>query len=265
MVETFHLTILLIRIVSTAPSHNQQRGACASLTFQRQVVQELSDEQVRGFWEQEYTALRYKNATDAVAPIANKLGAFLAHPLVRQAVCEPTEPIRFRRIMDEGQALIVNLAAGRLGADTANVLGGLILSGIANAALSRADSTTRRPFFVYVDEFHSFSSGSLMAMLPQLRKYGIGITLAHQYLEQVERPLLAAVLGNVGSLMVFRVGAADAPFLANQMAIDNPRNLTGLANYECYARVMVDGVRTDAFTAFVHAPGGGGQQAGAAN
>ena len=117
----------------------------------------------------------------------------------------------------------------------------------------------RRPYFVYADEFHAFASGSLMAMLPQLRKYGVGLTLAHQYLEQVERPLLAAVLGNVGSMMVFRVGASDAPFLAGQLGIENADNLLGLANYESYARVMVDGVRTAAFTAYVHAPAGGGK------
>ena len=231
--------------------------------FQRAAVARITDPQVRYFWEKEYRALRYKNSPDAVAPIANKLGAFLAHPLVRQAVCEPAEPLRFRRLMDEGRCLIVNLATGRLGADTAGVLGGLILSGVAHAALSRADTpiTARRPYFVYADEFHAFASGSLMAMLPQLRKYGVGLTLAHQYLEQVERPLLAAVLGNVGSMMVFRVGASDAPFLAGQLGIEEPGNLLGLANFESYARVMVDGVRTAAFTAYVHAPAGGGNTA----
>lgn len=216
----------------------------------------IVDEQVRQFWTVEFKALRYKGATDGVAPIANKLGAFLAHPLVRRAVCEPTEPLRFLKIMDEGQRLVVNLSAGRLGADTANVLGGLILSGIAHAGYSRADQPleARRPFILYADEFHAFTSAAVADMLPQLRKYGVGLTLAHQYLEQLERPLLAAILGNVGSLLVFRVGASDAPLLAHQLGEVEPRDLIGLANHECFAKVMTDGRQSKAFTAFTHPP-----------
>lgn len=212
----------------------------------------ISDAQVRAFWKEEYSALRYAKAADGVAPIANKLGAFLAHPLVRKAVCEPEHPLRFRTLMDEGQCLIVNLAAGRLGVDTANILGGLILSGLAHAGLSRASTplASRRAFLIHVDEFHAFTSGALAGMLPQLRKFGIGLTLAHQYLDQVEHSLLSAVLGNAGNVMVFRVGAHDAPLLAKHLAIDAPRDLVGLANFECFARVMVDGVQTKAFTAF---------------
>ena len=105
--------------------------------FRNQVIASISDIQVRSFWTTEFPAMNYRTAVDGVAPIANKLGAFLAHPVVRKSLCEPLEPLRFRKIMDEGKVLIVNLAKGRLGADTANVLGGLIVSSIANAAYSR--------------------------------------------------------------------------------------------------------------------------------
>lgn len=224
--------------------------------WRKEVIEKIVDGQVRAFWTTEFTALRYKNATDAVAPIANKLGAFLSHPLVRQAMCDPREPLRFRRIMDEGQCLIVNLATGRIGADTANVLGGLILSAIAHAAYSRAGTppNERRPFFVYADEFHAFTTTALLGMLPQLRKYGLGLTLAHQYLEQLEPPLRAAIFGNVGSLIVFRVGASDAPLLASQLEMKEPRDLLGLQNYECFARVMADQKQTKAFSAFTRKP-----------
>lgn len=218
----------------------------------------IVDEQVRNFWTVEFKALKYKGATDGVAPIANKLGAFLAHPLVRRAVCEPAGPIRFRKVMDEGQRLIVNLSTGRLGADTANVLGGLILSGVAHAGYSRATQpqAARRPFILYADEFHAFTSAAIADMLPQLRKYGVGLTLAHQYLEQLDRSLLSAILGNVGSLLIFRVGASDAPMLAHQLGDVAPADLIGLANHECFAKVMSEGRQSKAFTAFTIPPGG---------
>ncbi len=213
------------------------------------LLEHIVDEQVRQFWAVEFQALRYKGATDGVAPIANKLGAFLSHPQVRKAVCEPVQPLRLRKIMDEGQMLIVNLSTGRLGADTANVLGGLILSGIAHAGYSRANiiAANRRPFILYADEFHAFTSAAIADMLPQLRKYGVGLTLAHQYLEQLDKPLLSAILGNVGSLLVFRVGAPDAPLLANQLGQIEPRDLIGLGNHECFAKVMTEGRQSKAF------------------
>lgn len=225
-------------------------------TARERIVANITDDQVREFWSVEFKALRYKGATDGVAPIANKLGAFLSHPLVRRAVCEPKEPLRLRRIMDEGQHLIVNLATGRLGADTANVLGGLILSGFAHAGYSRASMAfaDRRPFIVYTDEFPAFSSSALAGMLPQLRKYGVGLVLAHQYLDQLDRSLLSAILGNAGSMMIFRLGATDAPMLANQLGDVHPRDLIGLANFECFARVMVDGVQSKPFSAFTRNP-----------
>ncbi|MCR9195137.1 MAG: type IV secretion system DNA-binding domain-containing protein, partial [Hyphomonas sp.] len=123
--------------------------------FRSEVVASVTDDAVRRFWTSEFPKLNYKTTLDGVAPIANKLGAFLAHPLVRNAVCEPREPLRFRRIMDDGQMLIVNLAKGLLGTDTSNLLGGLIVSMIAYAAYSRQQTpeADRRPFFLYIDEF----------------------------------------------------------------------------------------------------------------
>ncbi|MEM7068370.1 MAG: hypothetical protein AAF478_05745 [Pseudomonadota bacterium] len=126
--------------------------------FRYQVLVGVKDQQVKRFWTDEYSNMNFKNAADGVAPIANKLGAFLAHPIVRKAVCFPEFPLRFRDIMDQGRVLIVNLAKGRLGADTANVLGGLILSKLTHAAFSRQNvpEDQRSVYFAYVDEFHNF-------------------------------------------------------------------------------------------------------------
>lgn len=221
-----------------------------------EMLTHVSDPEVRRFWEVEWKALRYQNSPEGIVPITSKLSAFLSHPLVRRAVCEPEEPLRFRRIMDNGEKLIVNLATGQLGVEAANVLGGLILAGLSHAAYSRADipEQNRRAFFISVDEFASFSTAALPSMLPQLRKFKAGLTMAHQHLDQLEGKSLAAILGNVGSILVFRVGAQDAPTLATQIGGREPFDLINLPNHECAARILSDGVRTKTFTAYVPRP-----------
>ncbi len=145
-------------------------------SFRQHVVSKISDPHVRDFWTMEFPNMNYKGAVDGVAPIANKLGGFLSHPLVRKMMCEPEQPLRFRQVMDDGGFLIVNLSKGKIGADIANILGGMILSSIGNAAYSRQNQMEdqRRPFFVYADEFHSFTTSAFSGMLSELRKYGLG-------------------------------------------------------------------------------------------
>lgn len=219
--------------------------------FRREVVSRITDEQVRAFWTLEYPNMNYQNAVDGVAPIANKLGAFLAHPVVRKAVCDPEEPLRFRQIMDRGEILVVNLAKGRLGADIANVLGGLIVTNLMHATFTRHDvpEADRRPFLLYVDEFHNLTTTAIAGMLSETRKYGLGLTLAHQHIVQTDPAVFDAVLGNVGSLMVFRVGASDAPVFARQLQDVAERDLINQPNYRAFVQLMVDGQKTKAFSA----------------
>lgn len=221
--------------------------------FREGVIATITDEQVRQFWTVEYQKLRYQSSNDGVSSIANKVGAFLAHPVVRKAVCEPDQPLRFRQVMDEGVMLIVNLAKGRLGADISNLLGGLIISGIASAAYSRQNlpANQRRPFHLYVDEFHSFTTSAFADMLPELRKYGVAIALVTQSLSRLDDDIRESILGNVGTLISFRVGATDAALLSRQFGADVPlpRDLVGLANYEMFLKLMVDGVQTRPFSA----------------
>lgn len=219
--------------------------------FQKEVIARISDPQVRRFWTQEYPSMSYKTAIDGVAPIANKLGAFLAHPVIRKAMCEPEEPLRFRKIMDEGGILIVNLAKGRLGNDMANVMGGLIVSSIMNAAFSRHSTPEgeRRPFMLYVDEFHSFTTTAFASMLSEVRKYGLGVTLAHQHIVQTDKAVFESVMGNVGSMMAFRMGALDAPTISQQLGTVGVPDLVNLPNYRAYVQLMVDGEKTRPFTA----------------
>ncbi|MEM9839502.1 MAG: hypothetical protein AAF830_10165 [Pseudomonadota bacterium] len=224
--------------------------------FRRQIVERIGDPQVKAFWKHEFPALNYQTSADGVAPIANKLGAFLAHPLVRQALCEPLEPLRFRTLMDQGQTLIVNLSKGRLGADVANVLGGLVTSGLLNAAFSRygLPEAARRPYLLYVDEFHQLTTRSFAGLLSEARKYGLGLTLAHQHLSQTEPEVRDAILGNVGTMVVFRVGANDAPLFARLLPPFAAHDLQNQPNHRAVVWLSHEGARLPSFSASMYPP-----------
>ncbi len=221
--------------------------------FRATVLAQVTDPQVQRFWRDEYAAMRYQTSIDGVAPIANKLGAFLAHPVVREAVCAPRQPLRFRKLMDEGQTLIVNLAKGRVGSDVANVIGGLVVASFAQAAYSRQNlpEADRNPYFLYIDEFSTFTTGAFAGMLSELRKYRLGMVLSTQFLAQMPETAREATFGNVGTYVVFRVGSPDADILARQLGGNIPyaRDLVSLDNYECFVQLMNAGHQTKAFSA----------------
>ena len=218
--------------------------------FRRTVVAQITDPQVRHFWTRELPNMNYLTTTDGLAPINNKIGAFLANPIIRKAVCEPEKPLRFRRLMDEGQTVIVNLAKGRIGAENADVLGGLLLSNIMNAAFSRHDieQHSRRPFFLLVDEFHSFTTAVFADMLSEARKYALSLTLSQQHTTQTDKDVFEAVMGNVGTMLSLRLGATDAPIIAKQMGEIDAHHFTKLPNYLGYAQLLVDGRKTRLFS-----------------
>lgn len=219
--------------------------------FRRQVTERLTDPQVQFFWKHEFPNLNYQTSADGVSPIANKLGAFLAHPNVRAAMCEPVQPLSFRSIMDSGQVLIVNLGKGRLGTDVSNVLGGLISSSIMQAALSRhgLPEQARRPFFLYIDEFQNLTTKSFAGMLSEARKYGLGLVLAHQHLSQIDNDVRDAIIGNVGNQIVFRVGASDAPFFERQMPTFSAFDFQNQTNHRANVVLTHRGQRLKPFTA----------------
>lgn len=218
--------------------------------FRKAVVAGIVDEQVRHFWTKEFPNMNYMNAIDGVAPIANKLGAFLANPLIRRIVCEPEQPLRFRHIMDQGEVLIVNLAKGRVGIDMANVLGGLLISTVMLAAFSRhsSEEKARRPFMLHIDEFPSFTTEAFASLLPEARKYGLAVTAIQQNISQAPRPIFEAVLGNVGSMIVFRVGAHDAPELCRQLGDVTEHDLIRLPNHHAYVQLMTGGQKSRPFS-----------------
>jgi hypothetical protein len=154
--------------------------------------------------------------------------------------------------MDKGQVLIANLAKGRIGDDSSSLLGGLLVTTIGLAAYTRADvpSAQRRDFFVYIDEFQSFTTLSLANMLSELRKYRVGFTIAHQYLQQLSPEIRHSVLGNIGTIISFRVGAQDASYLVREFQDEFEQDdLLRLPNYRTYIKLMIDGTPSKPFSA----------------
>lgn len=220
--------------------------------FRARAMRNIENEQVRTFWEKEFSGYSERYLNEAIAPIQNKIGAFLADPRLRRFVSPKDGGMRLRKIMDEGGVLLVNLSKGRVGEDSASLLGSLIVTAIGLAALSRAGmpEAARRPFFVVVDEFQNVTTLAFAEMLSELRKFGVGFVLAHQYLAQLDPAIRAAVLGNVGTVISFRVGPEDAQTLARQFAPRfSPLDLINLPNYHIYLRLMIDGAPSQPFSA----------------
>ena len=225
--------------------------------FRKSVGRSLRNETVRTFLLKEFDQFSFGYRADGTAPIQNKVGAFLADPLLDRILTAPEKDIRIRRIMDEGKVLLVNLAKGRIGEDSSTLLGGLLVTAIGLAAYTRADmpEAQRRNFFVYVDEFQSFTTLALASMLSELRKYRVGFTIAHQYMHQLEPDVRHAVLGNVGSMISFRVGAEDAPYLVREFHERfETADFLQLPNYRIYLKLMIDGTPSTPFSAATLAP-----------
>ena len=225
--------------------------------FRYHAIKNIENEQVLAFWTKEFPAYPARFVADAIQPIQNKVGAFLADPRLRRFVCPDGRGLRFREIMDEGKVVLVNLSKGILGEDSAGTLGGMVVTAVGLAGLSRADASVanRRPFFLYLDEFQNVTTLAMVEMLSELRKYGVGLVMAHQYLAQLEPDIRHAVLGNAGTIISFRVGAEDAHVMARQFEpVFLPIDLMNLPNRHMYLRLMIDGAPSKPFSAITMSP-----------
>jgi type IV secretory pathway TraG/TraD family ATPase VirD4 len=220
--------------------------------YRRGVAKSLQNQTVRAFLEKEFERFSFGYRTDGVAPIQNKVGAFLADPLLDRIVSAPERDLHIRQIMDAGQVLLVNLGKGRIGEDSSSLLGGLLVTTIGLAAFSHAavPMESRRDFFVYVDEFQTFTTLAVANMLSELRKYRVGFTIAHQYLHQLEPDIRHAVLGNASTIISFRLGAEDTPYMEREfLGRFNQIDLVQLPNHRIYLKLMVDGMPSLPFSA----------------
>lgn len=229
----------------------------ADQDFRRQVIEKVRDPIVRSFWLEEFGKWDQRFAREATAAIQNKVGQFISTPIVRHIVGQTTSTINMREIMDEGKVLIVNLAKGRIGEEAMALLGGMVVTRLYLAAMERVDmaESSRRDFFLYVDEFQNFATESFASILSEARKYRLSLTVAHQYIAQLTEEVRDAVFGNVGTLLAFRVGAGDAEFMEKEfepMVMMN--DLINLPKYHIYLKLMIDGVTGNAFSGKALAP-----------
>ena len=222
------------------------------LTFRREICSRVYNSQVRDFWLREYENYPIRLRAEAIAPIQNKVGAFLTDPVLNRILTQKRSDFDLRHVMDEGKILLVNLAKGKIGADASSLLGALLVTKIGLAGLSRADvpEETRRDFYLYLDEFQNLATLSLANMLSELRKYRVNMVLSHQYLSQLDPQVKDAILGNTGTIISFRLGLTDAEMLAGEFyPFFSARDLINLPNYHIYLRLMIDGVVSQPFSA----------------
>jgi len=215
--------------------------------FRARIVEHhIADPVVRSFWVNEYAGYSASFRSEAIAPIQNKIGKVLMVPSLRNMLAQPRSTITLRRLMDEGAIVVCNLSKGSLGESTAHLLGALLTTSLAQAALSRADlrASERRVFHFYADEFQSFATDSFALILSEARKYALTMTLAHQYLNQLPDQLRSAVFGNAGSIVACRSGAEDAAILAAQIGLNNPDALLDSRNFAAWARLLHGGAPT---------------------
>lgn len=220
--------------------------------YRRRVVAVIKDPVVKAFWQNEFAGYSEKYKTEAVAPIQNKIGQFLSASVIRNIVAQVKSRINIREIMDSKKIFIMNLSKGRIGEDNSRLLGGMLITKIQLAAMERVDTPEkdRKDFFLYVDEFQNFATESFANILSEARKYRLDLTMAHQYMEQLDEMVLAAVIGNVGTMITYRVGSTDAEILAKEFAPTFiEEDLINLPKFHVYLKLMIDGVASRPFSA----------------
>ena len=221
--------------------------------LRERVVAEVKDPVVKHFWTKEFALYGRALQGEAMSPVLNKLGAFVANPVVRNIVAQERSRVDFRELLDGRGILLAKLPVGTIGEDAAHLLGGLLVTGLELAAMERR---RRAPeFWLYIDEFQHYASGSLATLLSESRKFGLGLVLAHQYLGQLTEPIKDAVIGNVGTMLAFRLGADDAAALEGEFGPELAAlDLERLGQYRLVARVLARGASLTPFTARTLSP-----------
>jgi hypothetical protein len=223
--------------------------------YRKKVVENIKDPSVRSFWVDEFANYNERYMQEAGDAIKNKIGQFTANPLIRNIVGQPKSSFDVREIMDQKKILIMNLSKGLVGESNANLLGSMLTTRIYLAAMSRADMGQEEMraapnFYFYVDEFQSFANATFANILSEARKYKLNLTIAHQYIEQMEEEVRNAVFGNVGTIITFRVGPFDAEILET---VFTPKflapDIVNLGFAQIYLSLMIDGIGSQPFSA----------------
>ena len=226
-------------------------------TFRNKVVKKVTDPVVKSFWVDEFAGYPDRFMAEAVAPIQNKIGQFLSISLIRNIVGQPKSTLDMRDVMDNKKILLLNLSKGKIGEDASALFGAMIITKIQLAAMSRVDipEEERSDFYLYVDEFQNFATESFADILSEARKYHLDLIMAHQYIDQLAEEVKFAVFGNVGTIVSFRIGAADAEYLVKEFEpVFDETDLVNLTKFHIYLKLMINGVASQAFSAVTIPP-----------
>lgn len=222
------------------------------MAFRNHVLLYVQNEASKSFWKKEFEKYAPQFRSEAISPILNKTGLFLTSIPLRNIVGQKTRGIRMQQVLEDRKILIVNLSKGEIGEDASSLLGSILLTSIQLAAMHRATQQehTRKPFYLYVDEMHSFISLSFVDILAEARKYGLSLFLTHQYIEQIDERIRGAIFGNVGTIISFRVGATDAEVLEKEFfPVFNKEDFINLPKYSIYIKLQIDGATSKPFSA----------------
>jgi energy-coupling factor transporter ATP-binding protein EcfA2 len=220
--------------------------------FRAKVIRQIKDPFIKIFWAEEYEKYDERFKREAIAPIQNKIGQFVLNPVVRNVLGQVRRKVSIPFVMDNRRLFIANLSKGSLGHEKANLLGSLLTTQFQLAAMARSSQPEqeRRDFYLFIDEFQNFSTDAFASVLSEARKYRSSLILSHQYIEQLPLPIRQAVFGNVGTLLSFRVGYADAEVLEKEFGkAFTAAAIVDLNRYEAIVKLLENGANLEPFRA----------------
>lgn len=212
-------------------------------SYVRELLPKVSDPMVRRYWTDQIAQTSDFHKSEVLDYIVSKFGRFVTDAAMRNIIGQSRSAFDFRQAMDEGKILLINLAKGKIGEENSSFLGLVLVPKLLIAAMSRQDVSedNRRDFYLYVDEFQNFATPDFAQILSEARKYRLNLTVANQFIGQMEEEVKNAVFGNVGTLVSFRVGVADASYLQHEFQPDFSENdLLNIERYNAYIKTIVN-------------------------
>lgn len=219
--------------------------------YLQELLPKVQDQMVKRFWTEQIAQTSEFHKSETLDYIVSKFGRFVTNKMIRNIIGQSQSSFDFRKVMDEGKILIINLAKGTIGEENSSFLGNLLVPKILAAAMSRQDmpAEQRKDFYLYVDEFQNFATPDFATILSEARKYALNLTVANQFISQVEEDVKNAIFGNVGTKIAFRTGVADAQFLAHEFAPTfGESDLLKIEAFNCYVKALVNNEPTPAFS-----------------
>ena len=224
-----------------------------SKKYRNKILERVKDPMIHQFWKNEFDTMSDNFKNEAISPILNKVGQFVTSPMIRKVVAYQKSKVRIQDLMDNRKIFLCDLSQGKLGEDNAALLGSMLITQIQISAMNRAfiSEDQRVPFYLYVDEFQNFATSSFSKILSEARKYKLGLILANQYITQIDESVMGAILGNIGNITTFNIGAKDAEILHKEFGTEiEPEDLTSMNKFQMLTRITVDNAMTKSFSCY---------------